>query len=176
MREDVLAIVGGNFYYQVETAVQFRDAPVVWFTRDPDGRTMVNTQMLTTSGEPRMVMLENVWITEGSAERTIVCPPSGRQVHASYPNSDELRIEFRELASVDDLDRHYPKSTRPGEAPRSHAETTDHAGITFPIAAVEITMNVGGTPVRFGPRSTSLPGGIITGGWMIRGRVGLSFR
>ena len=36
-------------------------------------------------------------------------------------------------------------------------------------------MNVADTPVRLGPRSTSLPGGMVAGSWAIGGQVGIYF-
>jgi hypothetical protein len=173
MRDDLLAVIGGVFYYDTPIAVQVGSDPVVWFGRDPDGRTLVNLRMLSRSGQPRIRMLDNFWITEGSDERRIVCPPSGREVSARYPNGDALDIRFTTLNSIADLDRIYPARVPEGKAPRSHASDVEGFGIRFPLAAVTITMNVGGTPINFGPTSTSMPGITIGGGWMVGCAVGL---
>ncbi len=77
MRESLLAVVGGNLYYETPIALRMGDSPIVWFNRDPSGRLLVNLQMVTTSGEPRLVMLDNFWMAEGR-ESDIQCPPSGR--------------------------------------------------------------------------------------------------
>ncbi|HXR59980.1 MAG TPA: hypothetical protein VN732_01510 [Solirubrobacterales bacterium] len=104
MREDLVAVVGGNFYVRTPVAVRVRDIPVVWFNRDEEGRLLVNLQALTISEQPRMAMIDNFWLTEGSDEREIVCPPSGRLVSAKYPNGDALKIEFREVVSEEDFE------------------------------------------------------------------------
>ena len=113
MRKQLLAVVGGNFYYETPIPVRVQDIPVVWFNRDAAGRLLVNLQALTTSDEPRIVMLDNFWMTEGTDEREVRCPPSGRLVSASYPNGDRLKVEFRELAAIEELDKRYPPATMP---------------------------------------------------------------
>lgn len=187
MRERLLAVVGGNFYYEMPIAVRVGNIPVVWFNRDDAGRLLVNLQMLTTSHEPRMVMLDNFWITEGTAEREVRCPPHGRLVSAEYPNGDRLKIEFRELTNLQLLDRHFPPPKLPKQLksefaargitipdlPCSHEEAAREFGIQFPIASVEITMSVAGTDISFGPRQTKLGGITTTGGWMVGGEVGM---
>ena len=34
MREDILAVVGGSFFYETPKMVIFRDEPMIWFERD----------------------------------------------------------------------------------------------------------------------------------------------
>jgi hypothetical protein len=67
MRENLLAIVGGTFYYEVPVAVRIQGTKIAWFNREESGRLLVNLLMPTTSGEPRVVMLDNFWMTDGSA-------------------------------------------------------------------------------------------------------------
>jgi hypothetical protein len=187
MRESLLAVVGGNFYYETPIAIRVNDIPVVWFNRDESGRLLVNLQMLTTSGEPRMLMLDNFWMTEGSSEREIVCPPSGSMVSAKYPNGDQLKVEFRELANLEALDRRYPPGQLPAdvkkrleeagmpqyELSQSHAETVERFEIAFPIATVDITMEVAESDLSFGPKQTSIATNTITGSWIKGGAVGI---
>jgi hypothetical protein len=151
MREELLAVVGGNFYVETHIAVRVQNLPVVWFNRERSGRLLVNLQMLTMSGKPRLLMLDNFWLTEGSDEREIVCPPSGRLVSAKYPNGDRLKIEFREFASVEEFDRRYPPAQLPAhltrrfhargmpvpELPRSHAESIRR--ISVPAISIVIS-------------------------------------
>jgi hypothetical protein len=187
MRDKLLAVVGGNFFYETPVAVRFRDMPVVWFNRDASGRLLVNLQMLTTSGKPRLMMLDNFWMTEGSSEHEIVCPPSGRLVSAKYPNGDQLKIEFREISSLVALDHRYPREglppserreletmgIQPPDMPTSHADTVEQFGINFPIAAVEVTMKVAGTDLSFGPKRTSIATSTVAGNWMKNCAVGI---
>lgn len=188
MRDKLLAVVGGNFYYETPVVLRVQHLPVVWFNRDLSGRLLVNLQMLSTSPQPRMVMIDNFWLSTGTDESEIVCPPSGRLISAKYPNGDQLKVEFRELASVEELDRRYAPAGRPAEVKArfeglgmpvpdtgaSHAESVDRFGIEFPLAAVEITMEIAGTELRLGPKHTTLPGqNIMQGCWIKGGAVGV---
>ena len=108
MREQLLVRLGGMFYYQTPIALQIGTNPVVWFNRDPSNRILLNLTMLTTSGEPRLAMRDNFWVTEGANIKAIKCPPSGKLVTVRYQNDDRLRVEFREVQSAQQLDRRYP--------------------------------------------------------------------
>lgn len=188
MRDKLLAVVGGNFYYETPIVLRVQHLPVVWFNRDELGRLLVNLQMLSTSGQPRIVMIDNFWLSAGTDESEIVCPPSGRLVSARYPNGDQLKIAFRELASVEELDRRYASAGLPADVKKrfeglgmplpemrtSHIESVARFGIEFPLAAVEITMEIAGTELRLGPTHTTLPGqSIMQGCWMKGGAVGV---
>lgn len=189
MRESLLAVVGGSFYFEVPVAVEIGDTPIIWFSRDADQRLLVSINQPSVTGLPRMQMVENYWITAGSDEVEIVCPPSGKLLHAKYPNGDEVKVQFRELLSLDDLDRIYPApglpkdvlkqfedaGIEPPDMRRSHGEAVERAGITFPIAAVEITMEVAGAGLSFSPRGTAVGTNQIIGGWMVRCGVGIHF-
>lgn len=60
------------------------------------------------------------------------------------------------------------------DMPTSHAEPVGRVGIEFPLAAVEITMEIAGTELRLGPKKTTLPGqNTIQGGWIKGGAVGI---
>lgn len=173
MRQDLLAVVGGGFFYETTIAVEVGGSPVVWFTRDPDRRLMVNIEMVSIARERRMRMRDNVWLTQGTGERKIVCPPSGRELSARYPNGDALDIEFRDIHSVDELDRLYPPAPTDEGVPVSHAGSVGCAGIQFPIAAVAIKMKAAGTKFNLGPRTTTIDGFKLTSNWCIRTPVGL---
>jgi hypothetical protein len=189
MREELLAVIGGNFFLQVPIAIQIHDQPVVWFNRNQSNELLVNLMMPSKSGEPRMQMIDNFWITEGASEREIVCPPSGRLVSAKYPSGDELTIEFREFPSLEALDARYPiepielpdamadQLKQAGmdapERPTSHHDTVERFGVNFPIASVEITMEIAGTSLSFGPRETAINSNVISAGWIKGARVGI---
>ena len=49
MRHSLLAVVGGNFYYETPIVFQFRSEPIVWFNRDANGYLLLNVRMLSTS-------------------------------------------------------------------------------------------------------------------------------
>ncbi|MDP9457654.1 MAG: HNH endonuclease, partial [Actinomycetota bacterium] len=49
----LLAVVGGNFYYDTPIIFQYQGEPSIWFNRDEDGYLLLNVRMLSTSGQPR---------------------------------------------------------------------------------------------------------------------------
>jgi hypothetical protein len=150
LRHRLLAVVGGNFYYETPIVFRFRNTPVVWFRKDRDGYLLLNLRMMSLSTEPRVIMEDNFWISKG-APSDLHCPPSGRLIHVQYPNDDELRIEFLELFSPHDIETRYP-----GAKPKDWVRLDP--SLEFPITAVEVQNQIGGTEYGFGPRSTKLPG------------------
>jgi hypothetical protein len=56
MRHSLLAVVEGNFYYEMLVVFQFRGEPSVWFDRDEDGYLLLNSRLLFISREPRVVI------------------------------------------------------------------------------------------------------------------------
>jgi len=184
MRERLLIRLGGMFYYETPIALRIGDRPIVWFNRDGSDRILLNASMLTTSGESRLEMRDNFWITEGANIRTIACPPSGKLVSATYQNGDRLRIAFREVESIDALDRRYPikvassrqRSQRESLQPRdilSHASAAAMAGVQFPIAVAEISMRVTDGNLRFEPNKTTIGTNTFVGGWISHCQVGV---
>ncbi|HEY6758813.1 MAG TPA: hypothetical protein VI318_04960 [Baekduia sp.] len=188
MRDQLVAVVGGNFFVNCQTAVRFQDIPVVWFNRDEDGNILVNLQQLTTTSERRMVMLDNFWMTEGQGERDIECPPSGRIVKASCANGDRLRIEFQSHQTWEEFERRIPGigPTSPGGLPdgmrdldeteiemRGVRDIVGGLGLVFPLTTVAIDMHVAGTDISFGPRATTIGGVSMTGSWVSDTPVGV---
>jgi hypothetical protein len=150
MREDVLAVVGGNFFYETPKMVVFRDEPMIWFERDEDRRLLLNLRMLTTSGLPRTRLENNDWIIRGDPV-DVESPPNGSRLRVRYENGDEICIRFREWAESEALHAVYPRALELGSCLR------------FPLVTAEINVEVGGTDVKFGPTTTRLPGAQITG-------------
>lgn len=185
MHDKLLAVVGGNFFYDVPIAVRIQDTPVVWFNRDSENRLLVNLNGMTTSDQPRIQMRDNFWLTEGTHERQVTCPPSGRLVRAEYENGDLLSVEFHHVPDIATLDKKFPPPSLPadvierlevmGVEPRkvtSHADAAARAGIEFPIACGEIEMIVAGTDLAFAREATSIATNTFAGGWMSGGKVG----
>lgn len=161
MRHNLLAVVGGNFFYETPTIFEFRGEPSIWFNRDEDGYLLLNVRMLTTSGQPRMRIEDNFWLTRGDPE-DLESPPSGKVLHVKYPNGDMLRVRFYELASVAAAQKRYSEA-RPGGW-----------GVPFPITAVEVNNKVGDTNLEFGPRQTKWAGISMSNCFSAYCRVGVS--
>jgi len=161
LRQKILAVVGGIFYYEVPVIFQFRNQPVIWFNRDDDGYLLLNIRMLSKSKEPRLFLEDNFWMTKGNM-KDFECPPSGKRIYALYPNGDMIRIEYLELASAEDISRRYSNANPEG------------LDSELPITAVEVNFRVAGTEIEFGPRWTRLPGNNYITGSFSHGRVGLA--
>lgn len=145
LRNRLLAIVGGNHYLETYTIFRFQGNPIIWFTRDESNQLLLNLHPLTTTPEPRLVMEENYWLVHGNQE-DLDCPPSGRLVHARYPNGDEIKIEFFEIEDQERLRDRYPDA---------HPQVYE---IEMPITAVEVMYRVANTSIDFGSTYTQLGG------------------
>jgi hypothetical protein len=148
MREDVLAVIGGCFYYETPNMVLFRDEPMIWFERDERRRLLLNFRVLTASGQPRTRLDNNDWIIRGDPV-DVESPPNGSRLRVRYDNGDDLSIRFREWEDAEVLGREYPRALDLGQS------------LKFPLVTAEITFEVGGTNIRFGPTTTNLGGGTM---------------
>jgi hypothetical protein len=141
---------------------------MVWFNRDAEGHALLNARMLTTAGheQERIRIQDNDFIVRGTPA-DFETPPSGRLLRVRYGNGDYMRVEFREIRSLEAAAGRFPHVRQDGIAMIESA---------WPMTFVIITMRAGGTDVRFGPTSTRLPGNnTISGGVISRCGVGLSF-
>ncbi|MDQ6722466.1 MAG: hypothetical protein M3003_16970 [Candidatus Dormibacteraeota bacterium] len=155
MRRDLLAVVGGNFYHRCPVILQLGNRPVVWFRRDENGYLLLNFWMPTASGEERARVLDNWWVVP-PAVADLECPPTGRRIHVRYPNGDDFRVEFFDIASADDFASRYPAS----------ANIAADSSIHFPVVGVEVSERAPGTPIEFGPIETRVGGIHMIGNFM----------
>jgi hypothetical protein len=131
LRNSLLLVVGGNMWYETYVALAIGNQPIIWLERDTKGYLTLNVKMLSMTDEPRLLLENNDWLLTGSP-RDFECPPSGKLIHARYPNDDDLSVEFGELPTVDDALKRFSRF-RGGDA------------VHFPTTFVEITTKVGGT-------------------------------
>lgn len=162
MREDVLAVVGGNFYYETPNMVVFRDEPMVWFERDDQRRLLLNLRVLTVSGEPRTRLLNNDWIIRGKPTE-VDSPPNGSRLRVRYANGDDLSVRFREWLTAEALGNVYPRALAIGDE------------LAFPLVTAEVALAVGGTNVKFGPTATQAGGFSMSGCVAVRCGAGFAF-
>ncbi len=161
LRKDLLAVVGGSFYYDTLTIFEFRKKPIIWFRRDEEGYLLLNISMLTNSGEERAIIEDNIWMNKGNPI-DLESPPSGKLLRIDYKNGDHIKIEFFEIKEMQDIRRRFPEST------------PERWGIELPITAVEVQYKVGGTPIEFGPDYTRLSGFVLKNAFMRCGRCAIS--
>jgi hypothetical protein len=161
-RRELLAVVGGNLYFETPVIVQVHGAPLIWFERDDQRNLLLSVRMLSVSREPRLWLDNNDWHLEGPAV-DLQSPPNGRLIRVQYPNGDSLRVEFLDLDSASVAATRY-----------SHFQAAIWQEFAFPITAVELQMQVGGTPYYFGPTESRLGGMTMTGCVFKGNSVGLS--
>jgi hypothetical protein len=150
MRQDLLAAVGGNFFYQTNVILELGPTRCIWFDRDDEGYLLLNFKMPTLTGQVRAQIDQNIWSVVPEVSE-VVCPPSGRLVEVSYNNGDKFRAEFYDVASPDELAARYPDSNTPNWS----------VNIDFPVTVVELWETAAGTSIEFGPRFSRLPGNNI---------------
>jgi hypothetical protein len=152
MRQDLLAAVGGNFFYQTLVILELGTIRCIWFDRDEEGYLLLNFKMPTVTGHARAQIEQNMWRVVPEVDE-VVCPPSGRLVEVSYRNGDRFRAEFCDVASPGDLVARYPTSN-----------TERWSGsVNFPVTLVELWETAVGTSIEFGPRFSRLPGNHVAG-------------
>jgi hypothetical protein len=151
LRNEILAVLGGSFYYQTPVIFQFRGEKAIWFERDDDGNMQLNVRMVTQSGEPRLRLRNNDWLVLGNPI-DFESPPSGKRIHAKYANGDSLTIGFSELFSLDAAQKRF-----------TSASSVGLSRIKFPTTVVEVEELFGGSDLGFGPTWTRLPGATIEG-------------
>jgi hypothetical protein len=129
---------------------------MVWFNRDELGHALLNVRMLTTPGHEmdRIRIQDNDFIVRGTPT-DLECPPSGRLLRVRYANGDYMRVEFREIRSLQAASRRFPQIRQDALA----VVCSD-----WPLTFVIVTMSAGGTSVRFGPTLTRLPRGNVMKG------------
>lgn len=150
MRDDVLAVIGGSFYYETPNMVVFRGTPVIWFNRDDQRRLMLNLRVLTTSKQPRPRLEDNDWIILGDP-LDVESPPNGSWLRVRYDNGDDVAVRFREWPDASALGGVYPRALDLGSQLR------------FPLVTAEISFEVGGTNISFSPTMTKLGTNQVTG-------------
>lgn len=160
MRNNLMAVIGGNFYYENGVAVQYGETPIIFFRRDDCGNLLVNLRMLTAQFTARARVDDSYWMAHGPLE-DLESPPHGRVLKISYPNGDLVRLEFIDCPDFAALKERY-----------------DHLisqafPVPYPITIVEVEMRVGGTDIAFGPRETRVAGISLQGCFLAENGVGL---
>lgn len=105
MRQRLFVCIGAFLVEEPKTVLAWREHPVVWVSRDPDGYLRLSVQLPTYDDAPRFRMIDNVFMEVGAPE-FLRAPPQGRSIHVRYPNRDELKIEFGNVKHADLLKEH----------------------------------------------------------------------
>ena len=166
-RQKVLAVVGGNFYYETPVALQIGPQPVVAFERDADGRLLLHINMPSTTGEPRVRIDRSDWIETGLPTE-LECAPGERSLRVRYAAGDVLAVELREVAAEGALRERY------GDSALAYPLQRLGDRLEFPLLALEVTLQIVGV-LDLGPLGTRVSGGeaLPAGAFAANGAVGL---
>jgi hypothetical protein len=163
MRNDLLAVVGGNFFYDESVILEVGGVSCVWFDRDSNNDLLLSFRMPSLSGQPRATIHQNFWYVPPTVEE-LICPPHGRLIDVRYQNGDHLRVECSTAATVEELSARYPDANvmRWPEFVR------------FPLTTVEVWETAVGTPIQLGPKESRFGNSTMKNGFFARNRVAVS--
>jgi len=164
LRNRLLAVVGGNFYYETNRILVLDDQDVIWFTRDEQGYLRLNVRMLSLLAQERVVIEDNIWHNIGNPS-DLHSPPQGKELRIEYPNGDYAQVKFFELQDAATAFERYGNDV-----------LRDENVIQYPMTAVEVNYKIGGTTLELTPRGSTLGGMRMTNGFMARCGAGVSVR
>ena len=162
LRQELLAVIGGVFYFETPIPVLIDNQEVISIKRDNDGYLRLSVNMLSTQPEERIIIDSNSWENIGKPI-DLRSPPQGKELEVNYANGDYLYLRFLVLKSADEANKKY------------NTDIFDsNVDIHFPITALEINMSIGGTTINFSPYETTFASNTIKGGLMSHCGVGLA--
>ncbi|WP_063669702.1 hypothetical protein [Aliivibrio fischeri] len=148
LRKDLLAVVGGNFYYETPKVITIDGIDLVSLIRDEERYLRLNINMLSLESEERIIIEDNSWENVGSP-LDLRSPPQGKELEVNYHNGDYLYLRFIELKSFEQAQKRYNSDI--------------FKEIKFPITAVEVNMTIAGTKIELTPTTSQLGGIQMTG-------------
>src|SRR5579871_429201 len=88
MRNKLLVLAGGNYFYDVPTILSYRGESKIAMPTNADGYLTLDIGMVSAAKEPRLKMSENFWSLDPNASdlARFDCPPSGKRIRAEYRN------------------------------------------------------------------------------------------
>jgi hypothetical protein len=161
-RNRLLAVVGGNYLYNVQCPIATRGIPLLWFTRDAQQDLELNFWMPSRQSESRFRVLENDWVVPpGAAD--VECPPSGRRLTVVYADGDRFDVEFRESLDRADLGNYLELSD-------SDDRFDD---VEYPVTTVQVTAKAQGTGLDLSPSKMTFGVGNVMSGMFATNGAGL---
>lgn len=162
LRNDLLAYVGGNFFYETLRILSVDGTDVIWFNRDDEGYLRLNVRMLSVLARERAIIEENAWANIGDPV-DLQSPPQGKDLRIEYKNGDYLRVSFFVLSSANEAFEKY-------QVPA----LLDTQAVKYPITTVEVHLKIGGTGIELNPGGTSIQTNSISRCFMSHCGCGIS--
>jgi hypothetical protein len=157
LRRDMLAVVGGDYYYETPTLIRVGDRPLVWFNRDEQNRLLLNLDTPDAAGTQRVSLRDNDWIVRGDPT-DVESPPMGRRLTIRYADGDRLVVKFREWKNEAELIRWHP--------------SVQGVVLNYPLTTVEIYLRLQGLNIDLEPRKSRW-GGVTTNIFFSNNTVGV---
>lgn len=153
LRNELLVYSGGNIYHETKKVLCVDGRDVLYFNRDENGYLALCLNMLTVSGEPRVVIEDNSWEQIGHPV-DLRSPPLGRELEIIYENGDRIYLRFSVVSHELEAFAKYkvPGLRVPGR-------------VNYPITVLELEMDVGQTDFNLLSKPGTFSGGSITGGF-----------
>lgn len=155
MRRDLLAVVGGNFYYNARSIIEIGSEPCVWFERDEDGYLLLNVRLPSLSKRPRARIENNFWSVKPTVAE-VISPPNGRRLEINYANGDRFKAEFFIVQDAARLVSRYQGFYVERWADR----------LNYPLTVVELYETTAGTQFDVGPHGTTIGSASMVGNFM----------
>lgn len=166
LRRNVLALIGSNMYYDVDTVLEVGGQRQIYFSRDEYGYLRLNFTLPGAAGMPRAWLEDGVWLIPPGAEY-IECPPRGRFLSVRFPNGDSFRVEYSDVASKEFFLKKYPVAKYP---PAAHMVDV----VEYPLTVAEFWEVAQGGDIEMGRSQTRIHGCVIRNSSVVRGRVAIS--
>lgn len=162
MRQELLAVIGGNAYLRTPTVLQIGGQKAIWFNRNADNELLLNFVMPTLALVPRASIRDNGWVVQPYGVSELICPPSGRRLRVKYANGDLFDVEFKTITSRAELAKTY-----------AYIPGLNSANFEFPLTVANLSEVASGSNLQFSPTGTMLGTNSISGSFMSDCGVGI---
>lgn len=156
LRNRLLAVVGGNFYYEQDRMIALDDVDVISFSRDEEGYLRLNVRVLSLKNEERAIIEENFWTSFGNPI-DLRAPPSGKELEIKYESGDYIFIQFLEIENIEQIIARYGATA-----------LSENGFIQYPVTVVEINYAIGGTNITLTSSGSSIGNFHMVGGFFSR--------
>jgi hypothetical protein len=162
LRNKMLAVVGGSFYFETPIILEIDNIEVISLKRDSVGYLRLSINMLSLCAEERLIIDKNSWENIGSPS-DLRSPPQGKELEVNYHNGDSLHVKFIEILSKEDALKRYNSQ---------HLREQDL--FEYPITFVEVNMVISDTNIEFTPTKTNIAGSGIVDGFFAHSNTAIS--
>lgn len=156
LRNKLLAIVGGNFYYDIEDIITIDGEKIISLRRDNEGYLRLTAKVPSMMPEERLVIEDHSWEKIG-LPKDLRSPPQGKELEVTYKNGDYLFLRFGIIKDRDEAKKRY------------NTDILDKFNIEYPITTLEINLRIANTSINLTPKGSKIGGAYIRGSIIFNG-------